>query len=334
LGGPIWGGSPFFQRRVAGGGRCGRLRILDPGTGKNYEICGLDKVEIRPRGEANSGATLEEDSSPGGAGPRGVLRIATVRLGLDQARLGQRAVAALLIKTLGSFDVVAIQDIRARHPSLLADLVAQMNAQGRAYEFALAPRVLREPVDKYSAMIFNRASVEIDRATVGEVADPARRLTTPPLVATFRARGPSPKEALTFTLVNVEVDPTRPAEERDVLAEVFRAVRDSGSGEDDVILLGDMGGDDRHYGRLAGVANLTSVLLPGKNAEERTGLTGNLFFDRLATLEFTGHGGVFDVMRQFGVSVQEAAEAMDQLPIWAEFSVYEGAAGGLLPQKK
>ena len=46
------------------------------------------------------------------------------------------------------------------------------------------------------------------------------------------------------------------------------------------------------------------------------------------TVEFTGSCGVFDLMAEFGLSVDEALEVSDHLPVWAEFSVRESTAVG------
>ena len=45
-------------------------------------------------------------------------------------------------------------------------------------------------------------------------------------------------------------------------------------------------------------------------------------------MEFTGTCGVFDLMAEFGLSVDEALEVSDHLPVWAEFSVRDSTAAG------
>jgi hypothetical protein len=47
-----------------------------------------------------------------------------------------------------------------------------------------------------------------------------------------------------------------------------------------------------------------------------------------ATQEFTGRGGVFDLIREYNLTVDEALEVSDHLPVWAEFSIYEGGQPG------
>ncbi|NQU24306.1 MAG: hypothetical protein HQ567_23740 [Candidatus Nealsonbacteria bacterium] len=45
-------------------------------------------------------------------------------------------------------------------------------------------------------------------------------------------------------------------------------------------------------------------------------------------VEHTGTCGVFDLMAEFGLSVDEALEVSDHLPVWAEFSVRESTVVG------
>ncbi|NQU20625.1 MAG: hypothetical protein HQ567_05030 [Candidatus Nealsonbacteria bacterium] len=51
-------------------------------------------------------------------------------------------------------------------------------------------------------------------------------------------------------------------------------------------------------------------------------------FNRQKTAEFTGTGGVFDLLAEFGLSMDEAIEVSDHLPVWAEFSVREATVVG------
>ena len=50
----------------------------------------------------------------------------------------------------------------------------------------------------------------------------------------------------------------------------------------------------------------------------------NILFSRVATTEFSGRGGVFDFLRQYNLTLEQALAVSDHLPVWAEFSIYEG----------
>ena len=41
-----------------------------------------------------------------------------------------------------------------------------------------------------------------------------------------------------------------------------------------------------------------------------------------------GRTGVFDFMREYNLTIDEALKVSDHLPIWAEFSIYEGGEVG------
>ena len=54
----------------------------------------------------------------------------------------------------------------------------------------------------------------------------------------------------------------------------------------------------------------------------------DIVFPGAATVEFAGKAGAFDFLRQFNLSLEQALEVSDHLPIWAEFSALEGAEPG------
>jgi len=296
----------------------------------HYEVRGIDSVSVKPRsGDRSDGPqAAEEEPLPVPPG-RKTIRIATINLGpLDQHKLSKRHVVDRLSQVIRRFDVVAIQDIRARDQGILVQFVEQINSEGRHYDFAVPPSVGRDPVREYSAFLFDRATVQIDRSTLCPVVDPAGRLRHEPLAASFLARGPSEQEAFTFTLINVHTDASRAVAELDLLDDVFRAVRDDGRGEDDVIMLGDLGADDRHLGQLGQVPSITWAIADVPSTTRGTRLVDNVLFDRRATSEFTGRSGVVDLIREFELSMRQAVEISDHLPVWAEFSVYEGGQAG------
>ena len=304
----------------------------------HYQVGGIESLTVHPRTTA-PGSVSSSGNVSGVAQPpqealpvpqgRKTIQIATINLGpFDQKKLDKPHVVDRLVQVIGRFDVVAIQDVRARDQGILVEFLQRVNAEGRHYDFAVAPRVGRDEVDQYSAFLFDRSTVEIDRSTVYLVEDEAGRFGREPLAASFMARGPSPNEAFTFTLINVHTEPSRAAEELDLLDDAFRAVRDDGRGEDDVLLLGDLGADDRHLGQLGQLPNVTWAISDVPSTTRGTRLVDNLLFERRATVEFTGRSGVLDLIREFDLSMRQAVEISDHLPVWAEFSVYEGGQAG------
>ncbi len=304
----------------------------------NYDIEGLESVTVTPKAEGPAGGPAVDGVPEAPPVPQGqtTLRVATVNLGpFDQQKMGKPHVVDRLAQVIRRFDLVAIQDVRARDQAIMLEFVEEINADGHHYDFALPPSVGRDEVEQYAAFLFDRATVQIDRNAVYVVQDEAGRLRREPLVASFLARGPNPNETFTFTAINVHCDPSQLATELELLDDVFRAVRDDGRGEDDVILLGDLGVDmlrdaQRQLGPLAQMPNAVLAISDLPSTTRGTRLVDNIVFDRRATAEFTGRCGVVDLIREFELSMRQAVEISDHLPIWAEFSVYEGGQAGHL----
>jgi len=231
-----------------------------------------------------------------------------------------------LAEIVRRFDVVAIQEIRSRDEGLIPQFVDLINAPGRHYDYVIGPRLGRTSSKEQYAYIFDAASVEIDRSQLYTVDDPDDLLHREPLVGFFRVRGPAPEQAFTFTLVNIHTDPDEVAQEIAVLDDVFRAVRDDGRGEDDVILLGDLNAGERQFGELGRMPGAAWAISGAPTNTRGTAMYDSLVFDRVATTEFTGRSGVFDFLREFNLTLDEALEISDHFPVWAEFSIYEGGA--------
>ena len=151
------------------------------------------------------------------------IRIATFQLGrLDEAKLANRRVSDVLVHLFPRFDLIALQGVRGKNRGVLVRLVEQMGAaSGRSYDFATCPTQQRDALEHYSAFLFDRGRIDVDRRMVHFVEDPRGRFRVKPLVGSFRVRGPDPAEAFTFTLINVETDPDHAAAELDLLAEAF-----------------------------------------------------------------------------------------------------------------
>ena len=93
-------------------------------------------------------------------------------------------------------------------------------------------------------------------------------------------------------------------------------------------ILGDLNVDDRNLGELGRLPNIAWCISGVPTNTRGTKLYDNIVYDSLATQEFTGRAGVFDFMRHFNLTEQEALEISDHIPVWAEFSIYEGGVPG------
>lgn len=296
----------------------------------NYRIRGWEKITVEPaKGDPAAGSSGSRGSSSSLPPSQRVLRIATVNFGpLDQAKLAKQQVAGALVQVIRRFDVVALQDVQARDQGPLVQLVELANANARHYDFAVPPRVGRDPVRQYNAFVFDGDRVELDRATIVSIDERSGQFRHPPLAAAFRARGPAPSEAFTFTLINVNTPSDRVDEELGSLLQLFRTVRRDRPDEDDVILLGTLGTDDAHLGPLQQVPNATCAISGMPTTTRGNRQVDNILFDRRATIEFTHRSGVLDLRREFNLTPQEELQLSDHLPVWAEFSVFEGGEAG------
>lgn len=259
------------------------------------------------------------------------IRIASFNIQVfGTTKAGKPHVMERLAQIVRQFDIVAIQEIRCKDESLLPQFVELINSTGRHYDYAIGPRLGRSNSKEQYAYIFDRASVEIDRAQLYSIDDPDDLLHREPYVAWFRVRGPHADQAFTFTLVNIHTDPDETTQELNALDDVYHVVRADGRNEDDVIILGDLNVNDRNMGQLGEVAGITWAISGMPTNTRGTAHYDNIVFHAQATREYTGRSGVFDLMRAegFNLTMEDALEISDHMPIWAEFSIYEGGTPG------
>jgi endonuclease/exonuclease/phosphatase family metal-dependent hydrolase len=259
--------------------------------------------------------------------PRGneTIRVASFNIQVfGDAKLQNPEAMPIIVEVLRNFDVIAIQEIRSQQ-DVCQVLVNMLNADGRfRYDYVVGPRLGRSNSKEQYAYIYDLASIEVDRNQLYTVDDRNDLLHREPLVGWFRARGPRAEEAFTFSLVNVHTDPDEVDRELDVLDDVFTAVRDDQRQEDDVIMLGDFNAHNTKLGQLGLLPGLVCVVnnMPTNTRGDKQ--YDNILFSRFATTEFAGKGGVFDFLRHYNLTLEQALAVSDHLPVWAEFSVYEG----------
>ena len=54
----------------------------------------------------------------------------------------------------------------------------------------------------------------------------------------------------------------------------------------------------------------------------------NIVFNPEATIEYTGEAGVFDLMQRLNLTMRDASAISKHMPVWAEFSIWEGHSPG------
>ena len=297
---------------------------------QNYEIEGLDQVTVRRKTPTTSAVQVaSSDPIPPVVQTGGTIRVASFNIQVfGGSKASKPHVMSVLAEVVRRFDVVAIQEIRSKNQQLLPEFVDLVNAHGRRYDYVIGERQGRTNSKEQYAFIFDTASIEIDLGATYSVEDPNDLLHRPPFVSAFRARGPPADQAFTFSLINIHTDPDETDGELDALDDVFRAVLRDGRGEDDIILLGDLNVDDAHLGELGQMSGVAWVISGIPTNTRGTKLYDNIVYRPQSTTEFTGRAGVFDLMREFNLSMQQALQVSDHLPIWAEFSAYEHGPRG------
>ena len=189
------------------------------------------------------------------------IKIATFNIQVfGTSKLQKTPVMQVLADVVRRFDVVAIQEVRSTDDTVVPQFVSLINATGVRYDFVIGPRLGRTNSKEQYAILFDTSRIEIDPSSVYTAADPQDLLHREPLVARFRPRVVPPNQAFTFSLVNIHTDPDETDSELDALAGVFTGVQGNGSGEDDVILLGDLNVDEYHLGNLGRLPGIGAVV--------------------------------------------------------------------------
>lgn len=287
----------------------------------------------------SSAAGVAGGVASGAARSREFIRIASFNLnGWGDSKRDNIAVSGLISRMLGQFDVIALQDIRSKQDDVLPDLVTDMNRVGRRFDFMVGPRIGRGAHREQLAFVFDTERIETDRFQLYTVDDPEDMLAREPLVGWFRTVCPAGQDAFTFSLVNVHIDPDLAQSELQALPQLVQAIVDDGRGEDDILLVGDFKASAPQLEMLA--ASGMRVLLDGVATTTRgSQLLDNFAFPQSSTNEYAGRSGAFDFLRQFNLSLEQAIEVSEHLPIWAEFSIIEGGrpgqvAGNALPEHR
>jgi len=277
---------------------------------------------------ANGHAAVGPSSGPS-------LRIAAFNIqDFGNSKAGKPYVMHTLADIVQQFDIVAIQEISTKNEYLIPNFVKLINQSGRKYDHVIGRRLGNTKSKEQYAYIFDTSRVMIDHQSVYTISDPDNLLHREPLVATFQAREIDPDEAFTFTLVVTHTDPDVVPQELEALAEVYRVVRRSSRGEDDIILLGDFNADDRHLGRLGQLPGILPVIAGVSTNTRQSKQYDNIVIHQPSTTEYTGRSGVFDVMRHYNLSQKQALEVSDHFPVWAEFSVYERDFAGRIASRR
>ena len=292
---------------------------------KNQTISSLENSGVNVV-QANSGPFAGKPvQSVSALGPNDKILIATFNIQVfGESKLQKPDAMAVIVEVIRKFDVIAIQEVRAKADDILPRLIAELNADGSRYDFIIGPRLGRSVSKEQYAFVYDANRIELDSASVGTIGDPSDLLHRAPFIARFRPRTTDPDRAFTFWLVDAHTDPDEVPEEVDALAQVFEVMQTARPDEDDVILLGDLNASEKQLGDIGKIPGIRWVVGGGVMTNTRQNKAyDNIIFCAPATQEFTGKWNVLNFEQEFNLSHEEALRVSDHFPVWAEFDVWE-----------
>ena len=242
-----------------------------------------------------------------------------------ESKIAKQQVVNVLAQVVRNFDIVAIQEVRAKSDGVIPEFVKAVNADGSRYHYVIGPRLGRTVSKEQYAFVYDTNRIEVDATSIGTAANPGDRLHRPPLYCRFRTRINPAERAFSFWLVDTHTDPDEVPQEVDALAEVFVTMRTVRPDEDDVILLGDLNAGPPQFGKIRQIPGITCAVSGVTTNTRRSKTYDNLIFARPATSEYLGAWGVLDLQSRYGLSLDQALEVSDHNPVWAAFYPCETA---------
>ncbi len=280
-------------------------------------------------------APVSAQPLPGGGPvgkPSGAVLIASFNIQVfGESKMSKPHVVELLARVVRNFDVVAIQEVRAKSDEVIPAFVRAVNASGSRYDYVIGPREGRTSSKEQYVFVYDTNRIEVDPSSVGSVPDPQGRLHRPPMHARFRTRITPVEMAFTFWLVNIHTDPDEVPQELEALAGVFQAMQAARPDEDDVILLGDLNAGPPGFNAFRRIPGVGWAVSGMTTNTRRTKTYDNLVFVRPATSEYLGIFGVLDLQAEFGLPLENALEVSDHNPVWGAFYPAEARQLSLPP---
>ena len=238
-------------------------------------------------------------------------------------KVGDRWVLERLAATVRAFDVVAIQEIRANDQTLIEQFIQAINSDGSQYSYVIGPRVGRTSSKEQYAFVYNTKRIVCLKEQAYTVSDPANLLHRPSLVAHFQVLAGGQAQPFSFTLINIHTDPDEIDTELNVLADVYKNVRQYEYPEDDIILLGDLNCGPKEFKALGQIPGIFPLIQNVATNTRQTKLYDNIVVDGYSSQEFTGRSGVWNLQQYYKITLDDALRLSDHFPVWAEFSAYE-----------
>lgn len=253
------------------------------------------------------------------------IRIASFKLSGSTPQANPAMTKGVIADICQKHDLIAFQEVNGHKPGWLDELTAEISRQsnGRAIYHHASDHVRVARNEPQYAFVYNTATLDLEMGHTYTVADPDNVLVREPLVGWFRTRLANQNEAFTFTVANIQLDRKHPGNEIAYLGSLYDAIRRDGRGEDDVIFVGDFKSGDRALKNAQKKFGMTWVVSDQATNTMNDAQYDNLVFNQMATLEFTGNGGVIDFLKVYNLGFRDAMAISEHMPVWAEFSASE-----------
>ena len=224
-------------------------------------------------------------------------------------------------KTIRTYDIIAIQEIRDASQTALPALVDLVNTDGSQYDYVVSERLGRTTSKEQYAYIFNTDTVEVINTphTYPEPdgTDPFHRQ---PYIASFKALGGN----FDATFIVIHTDPDEATEEINGLGAVVEYAQGSYPDEQDFIVMGDLNADGAYFNE-----NGTSSLSGGEyywaidDSVDTTTKSTDYTYDRIiitdsALGDLSGDLGVHRYDIEYGLSEDETLAVSDHYPVYAD----------------
>ena len=253
------------------------------------------------------------------------IRIASFKLSGNAPQTNKQLSMRVIADISRRHDLIAFQEVDGHRPGWLDELTAEIGRQsnGQAVYKHASDHVRVARNEPQYAFLYNTATLDLEMGHTYTVADPDNVLVREPLVGWFRTRTVHPSEAFTFTVANIQLGREHPGNEIVYLGDLYDAIRRDGRGEDDVIFVGDFESGDRALKTTQTKFGMTWVVSDQATNTMKDAQYDNIVFNQMATLEFTGNGGVVDFLKVYNLGFRDAMAISEHMPVWAEFSARE-----------
>jgi endonuclease/exonuclease/phosphatase family metal-dependent hydrolase len=243
---------------------------------------------------------------------------------LGPSKLGDQWVMERFAEIIRQFDVIALQEITSNDQRTLPILVELVNQSGGRYSYTISPRIGRQSTGYYEqyGYVFDTSRIQSSPKVSYVVADEADVLHREPFCGRFQTITPG-AQPFSFTLISIHTDPDEISHELDVLADVYRSVRQYEYPEDDIMLLGDLNAPPKGLRSLGQIPELVPIIQNVFTNTAQSKTLDNILVDRVQTREFTGRAGIISLEKMFSLQTKDAGRISDHVPVWAEFTISE-----------